>query len=61
MASAKSDIAVNELWLHDQIHNKRLSIHKIKNVFNPTDLMTKYSNKAALDQIMEFLQHRHAE
>ena len=34
-------IAVNELWLQEQVANNAVSINKIKNKFNLADLLTK--------------------
>ena len=48
-------IAVNELWIQEHIQNKTITIKKIKNKFNPADLLTKYLSKAEVATIMEHI------
>ena len=50
-------IAVNELWMQDQVASERVSIHKIKNKFNVADILTKYLSKDEIAHIIEYLQH----
>ena len=50
-------IAVNELWIQHHVHEKMITLVKIKNKFNPSDLLTKHLTKAEVQQIMEHLQH----
>ena len=52
-------IAVNELWIQHHVHEKMITLVKIKNKFNPSDLLTKHLTKAEVQQIMEHLQHRY--
>ena len=54
-------IAVNELWIQEKIHNGDIRVIKIKNKFNPADLMTKNLAQAEIVQILEHLNHVHAE
>ena len=54
-------IAVNELWLQEQVATKRVWINKLKNKFNVADLLTKHLSKYEVDQIIDFLQHEFAE
>ena len=54
-------IAVNELWIQERVHLGDLRIIKIKNKFNPADLMTKHLSQAEIVQILEHLNHLHAE
>ena len=54
-------IAVNELWLQSHVHAKTVTIVKIKNKFNPSDMMTKYLTKMEMQQIMEHVQHQFEE
>ena len=50
-------IAVNELWLQSHVQAKTLVIVKIKNKFNPSDVLTKHLTRAELQMIMEHVQH----
>ena len=52
-------ISVNELWIQDKVSSKALQIIKIKNKFNPADLMTKHLSREEIRQIMDGLDHRH--
>ena len=52
-------IAVNELWIQHHVHEKTITLVKIKNKFNPSDLLTKHLTKAEVQMIMEHLQHRY--
>ena len=54
-------IAVNELWLQEQVAEGKVYIHKIKNKFNLADLLTKYLSAQEIAQIMEYMQHTHLE
>ena len=54
-------IAVNELWIHEKIHDGNIKVMKIKNKFNPADLMTKHLSQAEIARILEQLVHVHAE
>ena len=50
-------IAVNELWIQEHVQNKTVTIKKIKNKFNPADLLTKHLTKAEVQTIMEHIQN----
>ena len=50
-------IAVNELWLQEQVAKNHVSILKIKNKFNLADLLTKYLSLNEIEHIVEFMQH----
>ena len=50
-------IAVNELWLQEQVAERKVYIHKIKNKFNVADLLSKYLTAAEIEHIIEFMQH----
>ena len=54
-------IAVNELWLQEQVSSKRVMINKIKNKFNVADLLTKYLSAHEISQIVDDMQHEFAE
>ena len=54
-------IAVNELWLQSHVQNKTVTMVKIKNKFNPSDMMTKYLTKMEMQQIMEHVEHGYEE
>ena len=48
---------MNELWLQSHVQSKTLTIVKIKNKFNPSDVLTKHLTRAELQQIMEHVEH----
>ena len=50
-------IAVNELWLQEQVAKNSVSIMKIKNKFNLADLLTKYFSLNEIEHIVDFMQH----
>ena len=50
-------ISVNELWFQDLVQNRSVTLVKIKNKFNPSDMLTKYLSKAEIETIMEHVQH----
>ena len=54
-------IAVNELWIKERVYLGDLKIVKIKNKFNPADLMTKHLSHGEIVNILEQLNHVHAE
>ena len=54
-------IAVNELWLQDQVATKKVVINKLKNKFNVADILTKHLAKYDVDQIVDYLQHEFSE
>ena len=54
-------IAVTELWIQEKIHGGNIKVMKIKNKFNPADLVTKHLSKAEIAHILEQLVHVHAE
>ena len=54
-------IAVNELWLQSHVQAKSVTIVKIKNQFNLSDILTKHLTRAEIQQIMEHMQHRYEE
>ena len=45
----------------EKIHDGNIKVMKIKNKFNPADLMTKHLSKAEFAHILEQLVHVHAE
>ena len=47
-------IAVNELWLQEQVARKKVVINKLKNKFNVADILTKHLSKYDVDQIVYF-------
>ena len=48
-------IDVSELWIQERVKSGDIEIQKIKNLFNPADLLTKHSAEAAMLQCLEFL------
>ena len=50
-------ISMNELWIQEKVSNGVISIVKIKNKFNPTDLLTKRPSKDEIAQIVDALCH----
>ena len=54
-------IAVNELWLQSHVQAKSVTIVKIKNKFNPSDILTKHLTRAEIQMIMEHMEHRYEE
>ena len=50
-------IAVNELWLQEQVAKNHVSILKIKNKFNLADLLTKYLSLNEIQHIVDYMQH----
>ena len=50
-------IAVNELWLQEQVQMGKVTVLKIKNKFNLADLLTKYLSKDEIEHIVDFMQH----
>ena len=50
-------ISVNELWIQELVQNKPITIVKIKNKFNPSDILTKHLGRADIEMIMEHVQH----
>ena len=50
-------IAVNELWIQEHVQNKNIVIKKIRNNFNPADILTKYLTKAEVQTMMEHIQN----
>ena len=50
-------ISVNELWIQELVQNKSITIVKIKNKFNPSDILTKHLTRAEVEMIMEHIQH----
>ena len=50
-------IAVNELWLQEQVAEREVSTHKIKNKFSLADLLRKYPTAAEIEHIIDFMQH----
>ena len=50
-------ISVNELWIQELVQNKSVTIVKIKNKFNPSDILTKHLGRAEIEMIMEHVQH----
>ena len=54
-------IAVNELWIQERVQNGDIKVIKIKNKYNPADLMTKHLSNLEIVTIMEHLNHEHAQ
>ena len=54
-------IAVNELWLQEQVAMKRITANKLKNKFNVADLLTKHLTSYEENIIIDCLQHEFAE
>ena len=52
-------IAVNELLLQNHVQTKTVTMFKIKNTFNPSDMMTKCLTKMEMRQIMEHMEQRY--
>ena len=52
-------IAVNELWLQSHVQAKTITIVKIKNKFNPSDILTKHLTRAEIQMTMEHMKHRY--
>ena len=50
-------IAVNELWLQEQVQKQAVTVLKIKNKFNLADLLTKYLSKDEIEHIVDYMQH----
>ena len=50
-------IAVNELWLQEQVEKEAVTIFKIKNKFNLADLLTKYLTRDEIEHIIDYMQH----
>ena len=50
-------ISVNELWIQELVQNKSITIVKIKNKFNPSDMLTKHLTRSEVEMIMEHIQH----
>ena len=50
-----------ELWIQARVQVGDLKVIKIKNKYNPADLMTKHLSQAEIVQILEHLNHVHAE
>ena len=50
-------IAVNELWLQEQVANRKVSIHVIKTKLNLADMLTKYLTVSEIEHIIYFMQH----
>ena len=49
-------IAVNELWLQEQVQQEKVAVLKINNKFNLADLLTKYLSKDEIKHIVDFMQ-----
>ena len=54
-------IATHELWIQDEVLKGRLTIIKLKNIFNTSDVLTKYLDKRALDEAIAQLDHHFEE
>ena len=54
-------ISVNELWIQEKVSKGVISIVKIKNKFNPADLLTKHLSKDEIAQIVDALCHEFTE
>ena len=40
------------LWLQEAVRKKRIGLHKVKGTENPSDLMTKFTDLATMDKLM---------
>ena len=49
--------SVNERWIQESVQNKSVTIVKIKNKFNPSDILTKHLGRSEIEMIMEHVQH----
>ena len=54
-------IATHELWIQDEVLKGRLTIIKLKNILNTSDVLTKYLDKRALDEAIAQLDHHFEE
>ena len=54
-------IATHELWIQDEVLKGRLTIIKLKNILNTSDVLTKYTDKRALDKAIAQLDHHFEE
>ena len=54
-------IAIDDLWLLSHVHAKADTLDKIKNKFNPSEMMTKYLTQTDMQQFMEHIGHRYEE
>ena len=54
-------ISVNELWIHHKVSNVVMSIVKIKNKFNPADILTMHMSKNEIAQIVDASCHAFSE
>ena len=52
-------IAVNELWLQEQVHEEAVTVLKIKNKFHLADLLLlkEYLSKDEIQHIVDFMKH----
>ena len=48
-------IDVSHLWIQEKITNGSMELTKIKNTFNPSDMMTKHLGEAEMSQCMELI------
>ena len=54
-------ISVNELWIQENVSKGVISIVKIKNKFNPADLLTKHPSSDEIAQVVDALCHEFTE
>ena len=54
-------ISVNELWIQEKVSTGIITIFKIKNKFNPADLLTKHLSKDEIAHIVDALGHQFTE
>ena len=50
-------MSVDELWIQESVRNKSITIVKIKNQLNPSNILTKHLTKAEVEMIMGHIQH----
>ena len=50
-------ISTHELWIQEHISRGSIQLGKIKNIFNPADIGTKYLDKRTMDDIMHNAGH----
>ena len=54
-------IETHELWVQDAVLKGRVTVVKLKNVFNTADVLTKYVDRRTLEEAVSQLQHQFEE
>ena len=49
-------IDVFNLWIHEKVADESIELQKIKNVYNPADLMTKHLAETEMQHCMELIE-----